>query len=73
MDKIQKRPVLRDIVMLGYGTLVAKYCIQNASCSAELVLVCITLTRDVSLKLNFHVNNVIFGFFFTPYCSFCSH
>uniref|UniRef100_A0A8C3AM52 Phosvitin n=1 Tax=Cyclopterus lumpus TaxID=8103 RepID=A0A8C3AM52_CYCLU len=30
-------PILREIVMLGYGTLVAKYCVENPSCPAELV------------------------------------
>uniref|UniRef100_A0A8C3AMF4 Phosvitin n=1 Tax=Cyclopterus lumpus TaxID=8103 RepID=A0A8C3AMF4_CYCLU len=32
-----KFPILREIVMLGYGTLVAKYCVENPSCPAELV------------------------------------
>ncbi|XP_073332773.1 vitellogenin-2-like [Pagrus major] len=35
--KIQSNPVLREIVMLGYGTLVAKYCAENPTCPAELV------------------------------------
>nr|SOX60631.1 vitellogenin Ab [Solea senegalensis] len=35
--KIQENPILREIVMLGYGTLVAKYCVENPSCPAELV------------------------------------
>ncbi|XP_047442875.1 vitellogenin-2-like [Mugil cephalus] len=34
---IQENPVLREIAMLGYGTLVAKYCAENAACPAELV------------------------------------
>uniref|UniRef100_A0A8D3DWI1 Vitellogenin domain-containing protein n=1 Tax=Scophthalmus maximus TaxID=52904 RepID=A0A8D3DWI1_SCOMX len=29
--------VLREIVLLGYGTLVAKYCAENPTCPAELV------------------------------------
>uniref|UniRef100_A0A8C3AN36 Phosvitin n=1 Tax=Cyclopterus lumpus TaxID=8103 RepID=A0A8C3AN36_CYCLU len=37
-------PILREIVMLGYGTLVAKYCVENPSCPAELVRVCIIFT-----------------------------
>uniref|UniRef100_A0A8C3AYQ0 Vitellogenin domain-containing protein n=1 Tax=Cyclopterus lumpus TaxID=8103 RepID=A0A8C3AYQ0_CYCLU len=36
-QKIQDSPILREIVMLGYGTLVAKYCVENPSCPAELV------------------------------------
>ncbi|XP_029905195.1 vitellogenin-2-like [Myripristis murdjan] len=35
--KIQANPVLREIVMLGYGTMVAKYCAENPTCPAELV------------------------------------
>ncbi|XP_035504380.1 vitellogenin-2 [Scophthalmus maximus] len=34
---IQENPVLREIVLLGYGTLVAKYCAENPTCPAELV------------------------------------
>nr|AAZ17416.1 vitellogenin B [Morone americana] len=36
-NKIQENPVLREIVMLGYGTLVAKFCTENPTCPAELV------------------------------------
>lgn len=39
---IRENPVLREVVMLGYGTLVAKYCAENPSCPAELVRVRIT-------------------------------
>ncbi|KAG8003720.1 Vitellogenin-2, partial [Nibea albiflora] len=35
--KIRENPVLREIVMLGYGTLVAKFCAENPACPAELV------------------------------------
>ncbi|XP_041647048.1 vitellogenin-2-like isoform X8 [Cheilinus undulatus] len=35
--KILENPVLREIVMLGYGTLVAKYCTEHPTCPAELV------------------------------------
>ncbi|XP_070687930.1 vitellogenin-2-like [Pempheris klunzingeri] len=35
--KIRENPVLREIVMLGYGTLVAKYCAEHPTCPAELV------------------------------------
>ncbi|XP_060934605.1 vitellogenin-2-like [Limanda limanda] len=34
---IQENPILREIVLLGYGTLVAKYCVENPICPAELV------------------------------------
>ncbi|XP_049442915.1 vitellogenin-2-like isoform X2 [Epinephelus fuscoguttatus] len=36
-QKIQENPVLREIVMLGYGTLIAKYCAETPTCPAELV------------------------------------
>ncbi|XP_076009564.1 vitellogenin-2-like [Genypterus blacodes] len=36
-QKVQANPVLLEIVMLGYGTMVAKYCAENPTCSAELV------------------------------------
>ncbi|XP_074525154.1 vitellogenin-2-like [Halichoeres trimaculatus] len=35
--KILANPVLREIVMLGYGTLVAKYCAEYTTCPAELI------------------------------------
>ncbi|KAM7011967.1 LOW QUALITY PROTEIN: vitellogenin 2 [Tautogolabrus adspersus] len=35
--KILKNPVLREIAMLGYGTLVSKYCTEHPTCPAELV------------------------------------
>uniref|UniRef100_G3P5E5 Vitellogenin domain-containing protein n=3 Tax=Gasterosteus aculeatus TaxID=69293 RepID=G3P5E5_GASAC len=35
--KIQENPILREVVMLGYGTLVSKYCVENPACPAELV------------------------------------
>lgn len=38
-ERIVKNPVLRGVVMLGYGTLVSKYCVENPSCPAELMKV----------------------------------
>nr|AWI62945.1 VtgAa [Scophthalmus maximus] len=35
--KIQEQPVLREIVLLGYGTMVSKYCAEKAVCPAELI------------------------------------
>ncbi|XP_056132380.1 vitellogenin-2-like [Lampris incognitus] len=35
--KVQANPILRKIVLLGYGTMVAKYCAENPTCPAELV------------------------------------
>lgn len=45
--KVQENPVLREVVMLGYGTLVAKYCVENPACPAELVRVCIICTSFI--------------------------
>ncbi|XP_041941641.1 vitellogenin-like isoform X2 [Alosa sapidissima] len=35
--KVQANPVLREIAMLGYGTMIAKYCAAVPSCPAELL------------------------------------
>uniref|UniRef100_A0A8K9UW97 Phosvitin n=1 Tax=Oncorhynchus mykiss TaxID=8022 RepID=A0A8K9UW97_ONCMY len=35
--KIQTHPVLRELTMLGYGTMVSKYCVEHPNCPAELV------------------------------------
>uniref|UniRef100_A0A3B4XY36 Vitellogenin-2-like n=1 Tax=Seriola lalandi dorsalis TaxID=1841481 RepID=A0A3B4XY36_SERLL len=35
--RIRENAVLREIAMLGYGTLVAKYCAENPTCPAEFV------------------------------------
>lgn len=32
--------ILRDIVLLGYGTLVAKHCVDEKDCPVNLVKVC---------------------------------
>ncbi|XP_034085808.1 vitellogenin-1-like [Gymnodraco acuticeps] len=35
--KIVENPILREIVFLGYGTMIAKYCVEMAVCPAELI------------------------------------
>nr|ACJ65208.1 major vitellogenin isoform 1 [Clupea harengus] len=35
--KVQVHPVLREIAMLGYGTMIAKYCAAVPTCPAELL------------------------------------
>ncbi|KAL2090118.1 hypothetical protein ACEWY4_014806 [Coilia grayii] len=35
--KVQANPVLREIAMLGYGTMIAKYCAAVPTCPAELL------------------------------------
>ncbi|KAL3047366.1 hypothetical protein OYC64_021559 [Pagothenia borchgrevinki] len=36
-NKIVQNPILREIVLLGYGTMIAKHCVEMAVCPAELV------------------------------------
>lgn len=54
--KIQESIVLHEVAMLGYGTLVAKYCEENPSCPVDFVKVRVTYTawQNVSFsgKLN---------------------
>lgn len=38
-DKVERNPLLREIVFLGYGTMVYKYCNETAACPAELIKV----------------------------------
>ncbi|KAG7282875.1 hypothetical protein CRUP_020713 [Coryphaenoides rupestris] len=35
--KIQANPVLREVVLLGFGTMVNKYCVEVPSCPVDLV------------------------------------
>uniref|UniRef100_A0A4W6F862 Uncharacterized protein n=1 Tax=Lates calcarifer TaxID=8187 RepID=A0A4W6F862_LATCA len=53
-------PVLREIVLLGYGTMISKYCVEMAVCPAELIkpihellaeAVAIDETQDIILLL----------------------
>lgn len=41
-NSIRSNPVFREVVMLGYGTLVSKYCVEDPSCPAVLMKVRIT-------------------------------
>ncbi|XP_035508778.1 vitellogenin-like [Morone saxatilis] len=36
-SKIVETPVLREIVLLGYGTMISKHCVELAVCPAELI------------------------------------
>ncbi|XP_053712740.1 vitellogenin-2-like [Synchiropus splendidus] len=36
-NNVKRNPVLREIVMLGYGTLVFKYCAENPACPVDLL------------------------------------
>ncbi|XP_053287447.1 vitellogenin-1 [Pleuronectes platessa] len=35
--KILAQPVLREVVLLGYGTMISKYCSEKTLCPAELI------------------------------------
>lgn len=37
--KVQETPVLRDVAMLGYGTMIARYCSDALECPVELLKV----------------------------------
>ncbi|GLD50056.1 vitellogenin-like isoform X1 [Lates japonicus] len=59
-NKILESPVLREIVLLGYGTMISKYCVGMAVCPAELIkpiheqlaeAVAIDETQDIILFL----------------------
>lgn len=43
--------------MLGYGTMVAKFCAENPTCSAELVRVWLMLLFSIS-QLNFNISDL---------------
>ncbi|KAM7387895.1 hypothetical protein PAMP_024106 [Pampus punctatissimus] len=36
-NKIVENPVLREIILLGYGTMISKYCVEKTACPAELI------------------------------------
>lgn len=38
-DKILSHAALREIVLLGYGTMINKYCVHKAVCPVELIKV----------------------------------
>lgn len=42
--KVQESPFLHEIAMLGFGTIIDKYCADHPTCPAELVRVCVTST-----------------------------
>ncbi|KAK3561971.1 hypothetical protein QTP86_020796 [Hemibagrus guttatus] len=35
--KVKNKPVLRDMIMLGYGSMIAKYCAEVPTCPADLL------------------------------------
>jgi len=38
-EKIATIPALREVVMLGYGSMIAKHCVAVPTCPAELLRV----------------------------------
>ena len=52
--KVQVHPVLREIAMLGYGTMIAKYCAAVPTCPAELLKVNV-FPLSSKFSLNLHI------------------
>ncbi|XP_056303589.1 vitellogenin [Danio aesculapii] len=48
--KVQETPVLREIVMLGYGTMIARYCSGALECPVELLKHIHEIATKVSAK-----------------------
>ncbi|KAM4629838.1 vitellogenin-like [Polymixia lowei] len=48
--KIVENRILREIVLLGYGTMIAKHCSEKATCPAELVKPIHDLTAEAVAK-----------------------
>ncbi|XP_068176457.1 vitellogenin-2-like [Antennarius striatus] len=44
--KVQERTIPREVVMLGYGTLVYKYCVENPTCPSELLRPILDITLN---------------------------
>lgn len=37
--KVRTIPILREVIMLGYGSMIAKHCAEHSACSADLLKV----------------------------------
>ncbi|XP_016112085.1 vitellogenin-like [Sinocyclocheilus grahami] len=51
-EKISTIPALREVVMLGYGSLVAKHCVEVPTCSAELLRPIHEIAAEATSKNN---------------------
>lgn len=51
--KIMENPVLREVVLLGYGTMISKHCAELAVCPAELIKVLLTFSCYFKLFCTF--------------------
>nr|BAE43870.1 vitellogenin [Pagrus major] len=49
-NKIVESPILREIILLGYGTMISKYCAEMAVCPAELIKPIQDLLADAVAK-----------------------
>lgn len=38
-QKVMETPVLKEVIALGYGSLVYKYCAENPTCPVDLIKV----------------------------------
>lgn len=50
-NKIVENPILREIVFLGYGTMISKYCVEKTVCPAELI--------KVKYSCSFHIMQIL--------------
>lgn len=50
-NKIKENPVLREIVLLGYGTMISKHCAELTVCPSELIKVLLPFFRVTSNSL----------------------
>ncbi|KAJ8376406.1 hypothetical protein SKAU_G00069860 [Synaphobranchus kaupii] len=50
--KIQTNPILREIAMLGYGSMVFKFCAAHPSCPADVMKPVLDIAADAIAKAN---------------------
>uniref|UniRef100_A0A673LKV0 Vitellogenin-like n=1 Tax=Sinocyclocheilus rhinocerous TaxID=307959 RepID=A0A673LKV0_9TELE len=51
-EKLSTIPALREVVMLGYGSLIAKHCVEVPTCSAELLRPIHEIAAEATSKNN---------------------
>ncbi|XP_051550339.1 vitellogenin-like [Myxocyprinus asiaticus] len=53
-EKIATIPALREVVMLGYGSMIAKYCVEVPTCPAELLRPLHDISAEAIAKNDIH-------------------
>uniref|UniRef100_A0A8C1DR09 Phosvitin n=1 Tax=Cyprinus carpio carpio TaxID=630221 RepID=A0A8C1DR09_CYPCA len=53
-EKIAKIPALREVVMLGYGSMIARHCVAVPTCSAELLRPIHEIAAEATSKNDIH-------------------